>query len=73
MAEQYSVMYRYQYRSKNGIEWTSWATSFVSNFFNSKKDAEAYLNEEKSRVAEIDKKTKLKHEYKIAKIEMVDD
>lgn len=60
---QYIIKSRYEYRGSNGITWTDW---FVINSVHmDKKTAESYIEQYKKLSDDVDKKTKLKHEYVI--------
>ena len=62
MKEQlYIVKTRYEYRGNDGIQWTNW---FVLNSdYMNEQMANEYIKETKKLYADIDKKTKQKHEY----------
>lgn len=65
------VQSRYEYWSMyNGKTWTKWF-NFHGGKFDNKEDAEKYIKENKKRSNEVDKLTKLKHEFCIIESEKV--
>ena len=65
--EKYIVMTRYEYRGENGIQLTDWFKGDISEM--TKDEALEYIKETKKGFGDIDKKTHLKHEYKIMTVE----
>lgn len=63
----YIVKERYQYRSNDGIAWTTWFT--LNSTPMSERTANDCIKTTKRLYDDIDKKTKLYHEYKLVPIE----
>jgi len=58
---EYIIYCRYQYNTSEGVDWTKWYPHDVRH--RTKEDAEAVMNSLNENVKDIDKKTKLKHEF----------
>lgn len=65
--EKYIVMTRYEYRGENGIQFTDWFKGDTSEM--TKDEALEYIKETKKGFGDIDKKTHLKHEYKLITVD----
>ena len=59
----YIVKTRYEYRGTDGIDWTNWFV--LERNYMTEKEAKEYIKNIKNLYADIDKKTKLKHDYMI--------
>ena len=57
----YIIKQRYQYWGNNGIQWTDWYVGIVTPL--DEKDAKDKIKELINFSKEIDKRTKLKHEF----------
>ena len=57
----YIITCRYEYRAKEGKKFTNWHVYDIEPL--DEKDAKEQLAELKTSVKDVDKKTKLKHEY----------
>ena len=64
-------MTRYEYRGENGIQFTDWFKGDTGEM--TKSDAEKYIKETKKEFNDIDKKTHLKHEYKLITVDEWND
>ena len=62
MNKQYIIEARCQYRNKDGIDWSDWYVFDITPI--NEEDVKAKLKSLKEKVSVIDKKTKLKHEYR---------
>lgn len=60
--EKYIIMSRYEAIRKNGVEWTDWFVVDYTSY--SSQGVDQQIEELKKNFEYIDKKTKLKHEYK---------
>ena len=68
--DKYIVKSRYEYMSDEGTVWTNW---FVLNgACMSKEQAEEFIKAHKKAYGDIDRKTKLKHEYMIVSTDDVE-
>lgn len=68
MKEQlYIIKTRYEYRSADGIDWTDWFVLERTQF--TEQDANQHIADTKKLYGDIDKKTKLRHEYMIVPVE----
>ena len=65
--EKYIIMTRYEYYGENGIQFTDWFNGNTDEM--TKSDAEEYIKEIKKEFGDIDKKTHLKHEYKLITVD----
>lgn len=61
--EKFIIIYRYEHLSKDGKRFTDWVNFEVEPM--DKEEALNKIKELKTEVKDIDKKTKLKHEYDI--------
>ena len=65
--EKYIVMTRYEYWGENGIQFTDWFRGNINEM--TKSEAEEYIKETKKSFGDIDRKTHLKHEYKLITVD----
>lgn len=65
--EKYIVMTRYEYRGEDGIQFTDWFKGDTIEM--TKDEAIEYIKETKKGFGDIDKKTHLKHEYKLITVD----
>lgn len=65
--QKYVVKTRYEYRTNDGKDWTSWFISKKDEM--TEAEAKEYIKTTKVQYADIDKKTKLNHEYMLVPIE----
>lgn len=63
----YVVRSRYEYRTNNGKEFTNWF--LLSPEYRNETESNKFIAETKKLYADIDKKTKLNHEYELYPVE----
>ena len=59
----FRVECRYEYRARDGKQWTTWFA--IGGCRETEEDAKELIDFNKTQYGDIDRRTKLKHEYRI--------